>query len=90
MTETIHVENIRCGGCANTITKKLSALDGVDAVDVNIEDQLISFEGSADQLDAVIATLKKLGYPQAGSVEGIEALTTKAKSVASCAVGKLG
>lgn len=90
MTQTIHVENIRCGGCANTITKKLSAIQGVSEVLVNIDEQRVSFTGAPTLNAEVIAALKKMGYPEAGSVDGIDALKTKAKSVASCAVGKLG
>ena len=27
MKTIVHIQNLKCGGCANTITKKLNALD---------------------------------------------------------------
>ena len=44
MKISINVENIRCGGCANTITKKLSAIEGINAVEVAIEDQVVTID----------------------------------------------
>ena len=90
MKVTIEVENIRCGGCAHTITKKLMSLDGVNSVDVAIEDQIVTIDGN-DESDRLtyIAALYAMGYPEQGSVEGMTALTEKAKSVVSCAMGKV-
>ncbi|MCK5725687.1 MAG: cation transporter [Thiotrichaceae bacterium] len=90
MNHKIEVENIRCGGCANTISKKLLAIHGLEAVDINIEDQIVSVECIDDALPIAIKTLAQLGYPEKGSVEGLEALKGKAKSIVSCAIGKVG
>lgn len=91
MNHNIEVENIRCSGCANTITKKLLAIDGLEKVDIDIEGQIVSVECSNDDAHTnAISTLAKLGYPEKGSVEGMEALKGKAKSVVSCAIGKVG
>jgi len=38
----------------------------------------------------IAKVLLSLGYPEKGSVEGIQALKGKAKSVVSCAMGKMG
>ncbi len=90
MKVSIEVENIRCGGCANTISKKLTAIEGVDAVDVAIEDQTVTIDSIDDSvLDEVVAALYKMGYPERGSVKGVDALKEKAKSVVSCAIGKV-
>ncbi len=90
MKISIQVENIRCGGCTNTITKKLKALDGVNDVDVAIEDQIVSVEADDQSVrDAVVKALFAMGYPEQGSVEGMDALKEKAKSVVSCAVGRI-
>ena len=90
MKISIEVENIRCGGCANTISKKLTAIEGVDAVDVAIEDQTVTIDSSDNNVrDEVVAALYKMGYPERGSVEGVDALKEKAKSVVSCAIGKV-
>ena len=86
----IDVENIRCGGCINTITKKLLAIDGVNTVDIQLDEQRVTLEVNDEGIKKVAtAILVKLGYPEKGSVTGMEALKGKAKSVVSCAVGKI-
>ena len=90
MKISINVENIRCGGCANTITKKLNDIEGINAVEVAIEEQVVTIDTENESLrGAAVAALLKMGYPEKGSVEGIAALKGKAKSVVSCAIGKV-
>lgn len=84
------VENIRCGGCANTITSKLSEIEGVESVDVDIEGQAITVQSAnGDNREKIAECLLSMGYPEQGTVEGLQALKGKAKSVVSCAVGKM-
>ncbi len=90
MKISINVENIRCGGCANTITKRLKTIDGVNSVDVAIEDQIVTIDTDDESVrNATVKALLALGYPEQGSVEGLDALKGKAKSVVSCAIGKM-
>lgn len=90
MVIIIDVENIRCDGCINTITKKLLAIDGVNTVDIQLNEQRVTLEVDDESVkETTIAVLVKLGYPEKGSVTGMEALKGKAKSVVSCAVGKI-
>lgn len=90
MKISINVENIRCGGCANTITKKLKATEGINDVEVAIEDQIVTIDADDESIrDTAAKALLALGYPIQGSVEGMEALKGKAKSVVSCAIGKM-
>ena len=89
MKYDIQVENIRCGGCASTIGKRLGALDGVEQVDVDIENGIVRIEAGEGMRDALAAELLGLGYPESGSAEGIAAARAKAKSFVSCAVGKI-
>jgi len=90
MTISITVENIRCSGCANTITKKLMAIDSVTSVDIDIDEQRVTIQtDDPSARPTYIKMLLTLGYPEQGSVEGITALKGKAKSVISCAVGKV-
>ena len=90
MNSSIEVENIRCGGCANSITKKLTAIDGVESVDVAIEEQIVTVDVTDDVVrEAVVESLKSMGYPEKGSVEGLEAIKGKVKSVVSYAIGKV-
>lgn len=89
MTYDIAVENIKCGGCAGTIIKRLNALEAVNDCQVNVEDGVVSVSGDEVGKPAVTQLLLKLGYPEIGTAEGIEAAKAKAKSFVSCAVGKM-
>ncbi|MEE9303401.1 MAG: heavy-metal-associated domain-containing protein [Thiotrichaceae bacterium] len=90
MKYDIEVENIRCGGCASTISKKLLENAAIQSVDVQIEDQIVVVETTDEAAkQSAIDILLSLSYPEKGSVEGIAALKGKAKSVVSCAVGKM-
>ncbi len=90
MKISIEVENIRCGGCANTITKKLMSLDGVENIDIAIDEQVVTIETENESTrDIYIDALFAMGYPEQGSVEGMTALKEKAKSVVSCAIGRV-
>ena len=80
----IEVVNIKCGGCANSIQDALSK-DGFKNVKVDPSCQLVEFEGDEAKAEVI---LSKMGYPKAGSKEA-ESLIKKAKSYASCMVGRV-
>ncbi len=86
---TVPVENLKCGGCAHTITSSLAALEGVGEVHVDVDKSLVSFETEASKLPAVKDKLRALGYPEQGTVEGLQSGLAQAKSYVSCAIGKL-
>ncbi len=87
MKTSIIVQNLKCGGCANTITNKLSALNNVSGIVVSVEESKVSFDYLNEE-DAfeVKDKLKNLGYP---SIEVSNSVSSKAKSFVSCATGKL-
>lgn len=85
-THTLHVVNIKCGGCGQRITEALEKL-GASNVHVSPEEQTVVFDG-ADK-DAVAKKLDKMGYPQADS-NAASRLDKKAKSYVSCAIGRWG
>ncbi|MFM2400026.1 MAG: hypothetical protein RL341_2183 [Pseudomonadota bacterium] len=89
MLHTIAVENLKCGGCATTITHSLSALPGVSAVQVDVEHGQVSFEAADTARAEAVHKLQQLGYPEAGSTHGIAAAAASAKSYVSCAIGKV-
>ena len=84
-THTFEVQNIRCGGCANTITKELSKEFENVSVDVASKKVTVEIKNDSDIIKGSEA-LKKLGYPLVGEDSGI---TDKAKSFVSCAIGKI-
>jgi copper chaperone len=87
MKMTLYIQNLKCGGCANTITKNVSSIDAVTEVFVNVEKSAVSFDYPSDEkLIEVKEKLKTLGYPEDGEANS---LGSKAKSYVSCAIGKM-
>lgn len=89
MAYDISVENIKCGGCANTIMSKLDAMDVIDSCEVDIENGIVTIDGDAAHREEVAKLLLSLGYPESGTAEGLKAAKAKAKSFVSCAVGRM-
>ncbi len=91
MITVFEVANIRCGGCANTITKALKEAGFQEiSVDLSCEPRKVTADIADDaQLAQFKAVLRKLGYPLAADEEGtIDNAALKLKSFVSCAVGK--
>ena len=88
MTLEIQVENIKCGGCANTIRTKLEQAFGTQ-VSVDIDNGIVSIDSPEERRSDIVSRLPGLGYPEAGTTEGIEKATAKAKSFVSCAIGRM-
>lgn len=87
MKTTVQIQNLKCGGCKATIVSELSKLDSIKNVSVNIEDATVSLEYETEnELSTIKSKLSKLGYP---TVDENNSLLKKAKSYASCAVGRL-
>lgn len=87
MQTTIHIQNLKCGGCANTITKEISSIETINNIAVNVEDSSVTFDYvSEEKLNEVKEKLKSLGYPEDGEANS---LMEKAKSYVSCAIGKM-
>ena len=84
--ENIIIDNLKCGGCANTITKGISKIEGVSNLNVDVENSNVSFEAeNNDVKEVVLKKLDALGYPKQGTSTGFQ----KAKSYVSCAIGKV-
>ena len=89
MSFVIEVENIKCGGCANSIRNKLLDDARVSEVEVEIEAGQVRVEAAESARTDLTAALAKMGYPERGSVEGLQAAAAKAKSFVACAVGRM-
>lgn len=85
----IHVENIKCGGCEKSIVNGLSAIDGLSNIVIDRDLQMVSVTADESQRDAIAAKLKSMGYPEYGSVSGLDAGLANAKSFVSCAIGRV-
>lgn len=87
MKTQIYIQNLKCGGCANTIIKNVSSVESVSNVTVNVEDNSVNFDlANNDKLEEIKLILKKIGYPEDGEANS---LGSKAKSYVSCAIGKM-
>ncbi len=84
MKQQIFVENIKCGGCINSIQTALLKIPAVENVAIVIESNSITIEGNPD-IATVIKKLNDMGYPETGD----NTLLKKAKSYVSCAIGNL-
>lgn len=87
MKTSIIVQNLKCGGCAKTITEKLSGIDDISKVEVDTDSSMVSFLHKNSE-DALLArdTLASLGYP---SLDSKNNLAHKTRSFVSCAMGRL-
>ena len=85
----IEIDNLKCGGCANSIIKGLTQLSGVSHVEVDHDHNLVKFEAPEEMRAQVADKLRSMGYPEKGTVEGITAGLANAKSFVSCAIGRL-
>lgn len=84
MEQQIIVENIKCGGCMNSIQTALLKLDNVEKVTIDKETETITIIGDVEKA-AVINKLNELGYPEKGG----NSLVKMAKSYVNCAIGKM-
>jgi copper chaperone len=83
-THQIFVENIKCGGCVNSIKTALLKLRGVTAIEIFKDEDKVCVSGIAVEKETVVAKLYSLGYPEKGNNNFLR----KAKSYVSCVVGK--
>ncbi len=87
MTTNLTIQNLKCGGCAHTITTKLSELHNITNVIVDVESSTVGFNHQSIKEAALVKNkLSTLGYPIEGDVN---TTVSKAKSYVSCAVGKM-
>ena len=81
---SIKVDNIKCGGCAHQIEKKLRQQEKVEDVAIDVASGEIKITGQVDESD-VITVLRTMGYPLAGTGSAINT----AKSFVSCMIGRV-
>jgi copper chaperone CopZ len=85
--ENIVIANLSCGGCINTITKRLTAISGVENVEIDLETSIVSINHNERvSREQLTETLLAIGYPEASEKNG---LLTQLKSITSCLTGKI-
>jgi len=83
------VENIKCGGCENTIRKGLSTIAGMSEVQIDRDQQRITLVANEADRGTIAEKLRSMGYPEQGSVAGLQSGQAQATSMVSCAIGKV-
>ena len=91
MKKDYEVLNIKCGGCAGTVTAKLK--DRFPDIKVNLDEdpRIVSatIDSQKDE-EYLLETLKKLGYPlKTDELTAMQEKYLGAKSYASCMHGKV-
>lgn len=68
-TTTYAVEGMTCGHCAAAVTREVSALDGVTAVDVNLAGGAVTVTAATPLSDdALAAAVTEAGYTLRGRI----------------------
>ncbi|MCD4757443.1 MAG: heavy-metal-associated domain-containing protein [Arcobacteraceae bacterium] len=90
MKQTFIVQNVKCGGCANTLKKALKDEYGEVEVNLEKEPREITLELEDDKKENLKLKLRSLGYPLADDeLSPLQNVGAKAKSFVSCAIGKM-
>ncbi len=90
MKKTYEVLNVKCGGCAGTLTSSLKEKFGDVEVDLEVQPRQITLEIEESQEEDLKVALRGLGYPlSTDELSGFQKATTTAKSFVSCAIGKM-
>jgi len=90
MKKTFKVNNVKCGGCAGTLTKSLKEEFGDVIVNLEVEPREITLNIEDNKIEDLKLKLRSLGYPLDTDVlTTFQTVSTTAKSFVSCAVGKI-
>ena len=85
--KSITIQNLKCGGCANTIQNALAKIGGLSDVTIDVDNSIIEYNIQSFQAELDMKEkLSSLGYP---GIEDENTLAKKAKSYISCAVGRV-
>ena len=66
-TLEIKAQNIKCQGCARTITDALASIDRVSTVEVDVASGRVTVAGEQPSREAIARKLAELGYPEQGA-----------------------
>ena len=90
MLQTFEVENVKCGGCANTLKTKLKESFGEIEVNLEVHPRKITLDIEESKMNELQKSLRGLGYPlSTDELSTFENVGAKAKSFVSCAIGKM-
>ena len=63
-SRTLSVPEISCGHCKSAIEAAVSQLDGVERVEVQIDESTVQldYDGTADMLTTIVTAIEDVGY----------------------------
>ena len=64
-TRTYAVPGIHCGHCAAAIKEEVSSVEGVDAVNVDLDAKVVTIRGEALSDEALREAIEEAGYEAA-------------------------
>jgi copper chaperone CopZ len=68
MRTTVHIQNLKCGGCERTIIDELSHQKNISDVEVSQLDQTVSFDYHTNHdYERAKHVLSAIGYPLVGA-----------------------
>jgi copper chaperone CopZ len=87
MRISVHIQNLKCIGCQNTIINRLSELKNISEVEVNMEEHSVAFDYHTNHdFENAKHFLSRIGYPIVGKENKLK---TKVQSYVSCAIGRI-
>lgn len=90
MQQTLQVENVKCGGCAQTLRTKLEPLFGTVKINLMVQPREITLDIEEAQMPQLREALLEVGYPlSSDELNFVQTASTKVKSFVSCAVGRM-
>ena len=63
-SQTLSVPEISCGHCKSAIEAAVSQIDGVERVEVQIDESTVQldYDGTADTLTTIVKAIEDVGY----------------------------
>ena len=90
MQKTYEVLNVKCKGCAGTLTSSLKEKFGEVEVNLEVQPRQITLNVEETQEEELKLALRDLGYPlTSDELNSFQKAATTAKSFVSCAIGKV-
>ena len=63
MEQILTIANVKCQGCADNIKQQLTEINGISAIEVDVEHGEVSFDLAESSLPLVEKKLSAIGYP---------------------------
>ena len=68
VSDTIHVNGVRCERCVGRLAGTLRQVDGIESANANLMGQVtLSWDEDQTSRDAIVETLTRGGFPEVGT-----------------------